>query len=493
MAAAPIGRRGDSAARVLPGGRARALGLGLVLVLGVLACGPGDAPPPAGSSDGSATAGGSPTPFGPKVPGRVLLIGIDGATLRVVEPMIAEGRLPNLAGIARKGVSGPLKSLHPLLSPRVWTTIATGKRPEQHGIKRWMTPKRAGNPSRFYLSSDRRGAALWNIASDAGLRVGVINWLVTYPPEVVRGVMVTDHALPGAGEGRQFIKNLFVPKRKARRDGPSQGQGNGDRKTAPDAAGRAAAPATYPEAWQARVEALFEERAPLTRVPDPFAGVLLPKWVWPDKLRDFLHQDEALARIALAVEREVRPDVLMVLFQGIDRVSHWLWGCLEDPELYPERLRPRTEERQGGAAALQQYYAFTDALIGKLLQNFGPGDLVMVVSDHGFEAGVTWKVLTGIHHSERAEDGVLFARGPGVRPGRAEGVTVADVTPTVLAWLGLAVAEDMDGRVAGFLEPATPVKRVASYDGIPIARLGAGHSGAEERYLEQLRELGYLE
>ncbi|MDP6243751.1 MAG: alkaline phosphatase family protein, partial [Myxococcota bacterium] len=67
--------------------------------------------------------------------GRVLVIGIDGASLRVIQPLMQQGRLPHLESIAQKGVSGPLKSHHPLLSPRVWTSVATGKEPDKHGIK----------------------------------------------------------------------------------------------------------------------------------------------------------------------------------------------------------------------------------------------------------------------------------------------------------------------------------------------------------------------
>jgi hypothetical protein len=66
------------------------------------------------------------------------------------------------------------------------------------------------------------------------------------------------------------------------------------------------------------------------------------------------------------------------------------------------------------------------------------------------------------------------------------------VTPTILAWLGLPVAQDMDGRVAAFLE-ASEVPRVPSYDAEPVERVGTGPSGADDALIEQLRALGYLE
>ncbi len=66
--------------------------------------------------------------------GRVLLIGVDGATLRVAEPLMQQDRLPHLSRIAKEGVYGALESFRPLHSPRIWNTIATGKVPEKHGI-----------------------------------------------------------------------------------------------------------------------------------------------------------------------------------------------------------------------------------------------------------------------------------------------------------------------------------------------------------------------
>lgn len=70
----------------------------------------------------------------PPVSGRVLLIGIDGASDRVLGPMMRAGRLPNLSRIAKDGVYGPILSSYPLLSPRIWTTVATGKHSDKHGI-----------------------------------------------------------------------------------------------------------------------------------------------------------------------------------------------------------------------------------------------------------------------------------------------------------------------------------------------------------------------
>ena len=74
----------------------------------------------------------------------------------------------------------------------------------------------------------------------------------------------------------------------------------------------------------------------------------------------------------------------------------------------------------------------------------------------------------------------------------AASVTVRDLTPTILAWLGLPVARDMDGHVAGFLDVSRP-RSIASYDGEPIRRLTTAGSGAEDAIFEELRALGYVD
>ena len=99
--------------------------------------------------------------------GRALVIGVDGATNIVLAPMIAAGELPNLQAIARQGISTSLRPDGPLLSPRIWTSIATGRSPERHGIEGWVRLDETGRP-RLYTSADRKVHAIWNMLSDAG-------------------------------------------------------------------------------------------------------------------------------------------------------------------------------------------------------------------------------------------------------------------------------------------------------------------------------------
>ena len=77
----------------------------------------------------SASAGCSKKAESVDGPKRVLVFGMDGATWDVIEPMMAAGELPNLKALTENGVRGVLESRNPALSPVVWSTIFTGRRP----------------------------------------------------------------------------------------------------------------------------------------------------------------------------------------------------------------------------------------------------------------------------------------------------------------------------------------------------------------------------
>ena len=140
---------------------------------------------------------------------RALLIGVDGATNRVIKPMMEAGELPHFAELAHTGTTGSLRPDYPLLSPRIWTSVATGKKPSRHGIDQWVRLDAEGRP-RLYTSTDRTAHALWNILSDAGRSAAVVAWLMTHPPEKINGVMISDHAIPGFTERKLGLAGEFA-------------------------------------------------------------------------------------------------------------------------------------------------------------------------------------------------------------------------------------------------------------------------------------------
>jgi hypothetical protein len=127
---------------------------------------------------------------------RLLIVGIDGARWEIVDPLIAAGRMPNLAGLVLRGTRGVLRSSIDSWSPVVWTTIFTGWPPALHGITDWEVA----------VSTNRRRRALWNILDSLGWTTFVENVPGSYPAESISGGMLAGFPLPqGSRSSRGWL------------------------------------------------------------------------------------------------------------------------------------------------------------------------------------------------------------------------------------------------------------------------------------------------
>src|SRR5690606_5716644 len=100
--------------------------------------------------------------------------------------------MPTLARLIDSGGLGRLHTLVPSVSPLLWTSIATGKRPDKHGvlIDRELDP-RTGTVTRVSRAS-WHARPFWHILADGGVRTAVVNWPATHPVRPDAGVTVTD-------------------------------------------------------------------------------------------------------------------------------------------------------------------------------------------------------------------------------------------------------------------------------------------------------------
>ena len=155
--------------------------------------------------------------------GRVIVLGLDGVDPQVVDLLLSEGKLPNFARLRQGGAYGPLESAKPLLSPIVWTTIATGKTPLEHGISHFVAVNDKTGEQLPVTSQMRRVKAAWNILSEAGREVAVVGWWATGPAETVRGAIVSDHTcyhflFDAGAEGSRDAIALIVDASDAQRE-----------------------------------------------------------------------------------------------------------------------------------------------------------------------------------------------------------------------------------------------------------------------------------
>jgi predicted AlkP superfamily phosphohydrolase/phosphomutase/Flp pilus assembly protein TadD len=407
---------------------------------------------------------------------RVIVLGIDGADPEVIDQLLAEGKLPNFARLRRDGAYGPLASSRPMLSPILWTTIATGRLPADHGIGHFVAVNAKTGERLPVTSQMRRVKAIWNLASDAGRTVGVVGWWATWPAETVLGAIVSDHTC---------YHFLF--------DEGAQGDV------------RAIGTVHPPE--------LHDEIAPLVRRPtdigadEAAAFVNVPAadferpFAFDDDLGHFrwaLATADTYRRIGLRLWGRETPDLLLVYVEGVDSTSH-LFGHLHRVAGLGGELAEQ-QRRYGGT--VEAMYAYADGIVGDFLDGLDGRTTLVVLSDHGFELGALQddpsKTRDMRRVSERFHrlDGILYLYGHQVRRGRRiDGATLLDVTPTVLALLGLPPAADMPGRVLDEAITAPPIARVATHERGPAgpAASGAGDASVDPMVLERLRALGYLD
>ena len=123
---------------------------------------------------------------------RVLLIGWDAADWNIIHPLIEAGKMPILKRFVESGISGKIATLQPVLSPILWTSIATGKRADKHDILGFVEPSPDGKGIRPVTSTSRKCKAIWNILSQSGLRSTVINWFASHPAEPIAGNILTN-------------------------------------------------------------------------------------------------------------------------------------------------------------------------------------------------------------------------------------------------------------------------------------------------------------
>ncbi|HVT05237.1 MAG TPA: alkaline phosphatase family protein [Thermoanaerobaculia bacterium] len=414
----------------------------------------------------------------------VIFIGLDGGDWQLLDRYIASGSMPNLGALKREGSPGVLRTIHPPLSPIVWTSMMTGVDPLDHRILDFTRFNPVSGQREPITSDERHAPAIWNMCSYEHKRAAVVGMWATFPAEHIDGTVISDRLFSFQFAERKIPEGAVWPE-----------SVNGSAAEALKGAERetdgAVMRSYLPDLSEDELRSIVANQG---GYDSPAGG-----------LRRILIETAVNHRLALEAIGRDRPDLTIVYFQGTDAVGH-LFAPFSPPR------QPDVPEadfaRYGNVPA--RYFAHVDELLGdyrRLATTLGA--TILIASDHGFH----WiddrpQVATGANAATAArwhrDEGMYLLWSPGVHSGEpaADG-TAPQICSTLLALLGLPA----DSRLAPALPaarrfaPAREGSAAVSYERMfrkaVLARRSSviprTSSAADNDAMEKLKGLGYID
>lgn len=410
---------------------------------------------------------------------KVLIIGWDAADWKIINPLLDSGQMPALSKLINNGVIGNITTLDPPLSPMLWTSIATGKTADKHGIIGFMEPNVEHGGIRPINSTSRKTRALWNILTGVGKKCNVVGWWPSHPAEPINGVMVSNFFQtykPGKGS-----KSSPVPKG-----------------------------AIFPEEYIKELSRMRIAPGELTQAHVlpfmPKAAEYSLKEDYAEKyekrvnsLRKILAENASVHAAATWLMENTEWDLTAVYFDGIDHACH---GYIK---FHPPQIPGLPDEMfELFKDVVNGMYIFHDMMLARLLELAGKDTTVIILSDHGFHSDHLRKTELPKYAAapalEHRQHGILCISGNNIiKDELLYGASLLDITPTVLTLLGLPVGSDMDGKILTsiFEKPISP-EFIHSWDDVE-GDFGTHSSDIQEdsvasaEAMKQLVELGYVE
>ncbi|MCZ2846127.1 MAG: alkaline phosphatase family protein, partial [Candidatus Bathyarchaeota archaeon] len=266
---------------------------------------------------------------------RIFVIGLDGGTWNVLKLLMQKGIMPNLEKLTKRGVTGNLKSTIPPVTAPAWASFMTGKNPGKHGLFGFLSNK---NNSGFWEPVDAtmvKEKTLWEVISERGKRVAVINVPLTYPPKKVNGIMVTGMLTPRLS---RF---------------------------------------TYPEDFGKEIN---------NKVKQYMIDVIWKNYGYRRKgeeklIKDLTSMTKKREELVKYVLDKGKWDFFIVVFIGTDRIQHSLWKYIAGQGC--ESVNPSSQKYM---KLVLEYYKYIDDIIGEIATQLENNTSLYIVSDHGFGA-----------------------------------------------------------------------------------------------------------
>jgi predicted AlkP superfamily phosphohydrolase/phosphomutase/tetratricopeptide (TPR) repeat protein len=403
---------------------------------------------------------------------RVVLIGWDAADWKIIDQLMAKGQMPALKRMVDQGVRGNLSTLDPVLSPMLWSSIATGKFADKHGIHGFTEPDYETGVVRPISSTSRKSRAIWNILTQQGKKCNVFSWWPSNPAEPINGVMVS---------------NLYQRANKAINQPWPMAPGTVHPKELTDHFAKCR---VHPDELTAEhIIPFIPEAGNIDQEKDKRIGSFSK-----------MLADAATVHSASTWALENTDwDFTAIYHDAIDHACHGFMK-FRAPQLpgVPDDLFNVYQHVVDGM------YRFHDMMLERTLDLVGPDTNVILISDHGFQSDhlrpLSLPKEPAGPAAEHRKHGVICCFGPDFKKGESVyGSSILDVTPTLLTMFGLPVGKDMDGSpLLQVFEETPPLKQIDSWENVE------GEFGEHSKTLKvskeealdavkQLVELGYID
>jgi len=419
---------------------------------------------------------------------RVYLVGLDGLYWNIVDPFIERGELPVFRRLKEEGSWAKLKTINPTISPIVWTSIGTGKKPQKHGIHNWFVN------DKFFNRLGIKEPFLWEILSLENKRSYVFGWWLTYPVAEINGIIISDFFF-------KKLWHLFEKKRPEVKDISAM---------------------VYPYDLQKKLlfklirkfkdgDLSYNKLLQKVDVPDYLAKFSSsqekaldvpvlnqwPKFIFFDYLNDYLFNRFFNDQYELLAIYYRIPDVFLhfsTLFLS-EKYHQKIEAIIgKKQKITPEIVR---EFELKISKLVLPLLKAKEKILQKIIDRVDrEGGCLIVCSDHGFQLTDRGYEHTYQMPGQSPPAGFLAIYGPGVQKGKEICATVMDITPTVLYLLQQSQDTTFDGRILkeafNFELPITYRNYHQLWKKSYLFKSGVNVETLKEQELSELKALGYI-
>ena len=407
---------------------------------------------------------------------KVFLFALDALDWQLLEFMFEKGKLPNFQKLKKEGAWTNLLSYKPLLSPIIWTSIATSRTPEEHGILEFTMKDPYTQEDLPVTSTERNVPAFWNILTSFNLKTNLVGWWATFPAEKIKGNIISERLffhLFGIEPEKKVKGNTYPEELEEKYENEIIKVEDINYKEIKN----------YLNISKEEFDKICEESK---KMENPFQNPV-------NHLRKILSVTHSAKNLTFRLLKESDFDFFAFYLEGTDTIGHRF------AHFIPPKL-PWVAEKdfEMGKNAMFKYYELIDEILGEILKISKEDWILSVVSDHGF-------YTIGARPSALPDDfgggasqwhrmtGVWIVKGEGIKSGQFFNSDIYDVMPTLLAILGIPVSKEMKGNVKKEIFLSEPeVNFIDSYDFIPKSWKEEKISVQDRERIKELQALGYI-